>query len=236
MTTTSNHPMKFYLGETRPLRDKILSSIREAIIDGRIKAGERLMEPDVARNLGVSRTPLREAFLQLESEGFVKVTPRRGAVVSELSAKDAEETYVIKNTLEALAARLAAKNVSAELVNQLRSVNSEMEMKAKQKQKDYRALLDLNSNYHFLINKASGNDKLCQTINILRKQTLRYNYIYLSVLSHLDQSIREHYAIIGALEKRDGQLVEQLVYTHGGNAGKALCDYIRTIPDPKPSA
>jgi DNA-binding GntR family transcriptional regulator len=229
MKNTSGSKLKFELGEIKPLRDKIVSSIRDAIIEGRIKAGERLMEPDVARNLGVSRTPLREAFLQLESEGFVKVTPRRGAVVSELSVKDAEETYVIKSTLEGLAARLAVQNMTEEMLQQLRSINNEMEKKAKQKDKDYRTILDLNAKYHYLINKTSGNEKLCHSISLLRKQTLRYNYIYLTVLSHIDQSIREHKAIINALEQRDQQLVEKLVYNHGENAGKILCEYIQTI-------
>jgi len=229
MKTTSDSKLKFELGEIKPLRDKIVSSIRDAIIEGRIKAGERLMEPDVARNLGVSRTPLREAFLQLESEGFVKVTPRRGAVVSELSVKDAEETYVIKSALEGLAARIAVKNMTEDLLQQLRSINNEMEKKAKQKDKDYRAILDLNAKYHYLMNKASGNEKLCRSIGLLRKQTLRYNYIYLTVLSHIDQSIQEHKAIIDALEQRDQKLVEKLVCNHGESAGKILCEYIQTI-------
>ena len=229
MKTPSDSKLKFELGEIKPLRDKIVSSIRDAIIEGRIKAGERLMEPDVARNLGVSRTPLREAFLQLESEGFVKVTPRRGAVVSELSVKDAEETYVIKSALEGLAARLAVNNMTEDMLQQLRSINNEMEKKAKQKDKDYRAVLELNAKYHHLMNKASGNEKLCHSISLLRKQTLRYNYIYLTVLSHIDQSIQEHKAIIDALEQRDQKLVEKLVYVHGENAGKILCEYIQTI-------
>jgi DNA-binding GntR family transcriptional regulator len=79
------------------------------------------------------------------------------------------------------------------------------------------------------MNKASGNEKLCHSIGLLRKQTLRYNYIYLTVLSHIDQSIQEHKGIIDALEQRDQKLVEKLVYNHGENAGKILCEYIQTI-------
>lgn len=229
MKLIADSTMKFDLGDIKPLRDKIVSSIRDAIIEGRIKAGERLMEPDVAKNLGVSRTPLREAFLQLESEGFVKVTPRRGAVVSELSAKDAEETYVVKSALEGIAARLAVKNITPDTLEQLRALTAEMEKKGRQKEKDPRAILTLNAKFHFLMNKASGNEKLCHLIGILRKQTLRYNYIYLTVLSHLDESVSEHRAIIKALEARDQKLAEKLVFTHGENAGKVLCEYIRTI-------
>ncbi len=229
MKRASESKLPFDLGEIKPLRDKIVSSIREAIIDGRIKAGERLMEPEVAKNLGVSRTPLREAFLQLESEGFVKVTPRRGAVVSSLSEKDAEEIYIVKSALEGVAARLAVRNISEETLQQLRTLNAEMEKMAGRKEKDYRTLLELNSKFHSMMNKASGNEKLCHLINLLRKQTLRYNYIYLSVLSHINQSVEEHRQIIDALTKKDQRLTETLVSNHGENAGKALCEYIRTI-------
>ena len=110
---SSSSKIDFRLEEVKPLRDRIVASIRDSIIAGKIKPGERLLEPDVAKMLGVSRPTLREAFLQLEAEDFVRVTPRRGAVVSELSVKDAEEIYVVKSALEALAARLAAGLISS---------------------------------------------------------------------------------------------------------------------------
>ena len=96
----------------RTLRDRIAERIRSLIIDGGLTPGDRLVEPDLARRLGVSRTPLREALLQLDSEGFVRVTPRRGAVVSVLSHADAAETYQVKGVLEAFAARLACSRLT----------------------------------------------------------------------------------------------------------------------------
>jgi DNA-binding GntR family transcriptional regulator len=216
----------FALEDVKPLREKIAASIRDSIIDGRLKPGERLLEPDVAKMLGVSRTPLREAFFQLESEGFVVVTPRRGAVVSELSEKDAAEIYIIKSTLEALAGRLAIKYLTEETIKILAGLNEQMSKISKSKEKDYRTLLDLNADFHRIINESASNTKLLQHINLLRNQTLRYNYIYLSVLSHLDQSIDEHSQIVDALRKRDAAAIELLMKNHGENAGKALCDYI----------
>ena len=223
---SSSSKIDFRLEEVKPLRDRIVASIRDSIIAGKIKPGERLLEPDVAKMLGVSRTPLREAFLQLEAEDFVRVTPRRGAVVSELSVKDAEEIYVVKSALESLAARLASALMTDEIVDKLVSVNDQMEKKAKAKEPDYRALLDLNSMFHRIIVETTKNEKLMQIVNHLRNQTLRYNFIYLSVLSHLEESIEEHRQIINALCRRDGAAVEILMKNHGENAQRSLCDYI----------
>ena len=223
---SSSSTIDFRLEEVKPLRDRIVASIRDSIIAGKIKPGERLLEPDVAKMLGVSRTPLREAFLQLEAEDFVRVTPRRGAVVSELSVKDAEEIYVVKSALESLAARLASALMTDEIVDKLVSVNDQMEKKAKAKEPDYRALLDLNSMFHRIIVETTKNEKLMQIVNHLRNQTLRYNFIYLSVLSHLEESIEEHRQIIDALCRRDGAAVEILMKNHGENAQRSLCDYI----------
>jgi DNA-binding GntR family transcriptional regulator len=222
----SSPKIDFSIEDVRPLRDRIAASIRDSIITGRIKPGERLLEPDVAKMLGVSRTPLREAFLQLESEAFVKVTPRRGAVVSDLSVKDAEEIYVVKSSLEALAARLAASRMCPATLNTLHTINDQMEKKASVKERDYRSLLELNSTFHRTILEASGNEKLTQMVALLRNQTLRYNFIYLSVLSHLEQSIAEHRRIIEALQQGDGTMAETLMKNHGESAQRTLCDYI----------
>ena len=210
----------------KTLRDRIAERIRSLIIDGRITPGERLVEPDLARQLGVSRTPLREALLQLDSEGFVRVVPRHGAVVSPLSRSDAQETYQVKGVLEAFAARLACERMTAEELRNLREIHERMRRLAAARTKDVRALLQCNSEFHQALSDASGNEKLAGYIRSLRSQTLRYNFIYLSVLSHLATSMKEHERILTALQKRDGASVERLVRAHGDAAGKALCAYI----------
>lgn len=217
----------FSLEELKPLRDKIASSIRDSIIEGKIKPGERLMEPDVAKTLGVSRTPLREAFLQLESEGFLKVNPRKGALVTETSPKDAEETYIIKGALEAVAARLASDNINDKQIEELVSLNKKMEAIAQSNDKDYKTFLELNSVFHQKIYECSGNTKLIKMINTLRNQTLRYNYIFLSLLSHLDESVEEHYEIIEALKKRKPEEAESFIRKHNENARQMLINYIK---------
>ncbi len=213
--------------EIQSLREKLVTTIRDAIIEGKIKPNERLTEENVSMMLGVSRTPLREAFLQLESEGFVKVTPRRGAVVAELSERDAEEIYLIKSALEGLAARLAAARAERPVIDQLAEINEQMRAQVHSKKKDMRMLLDINARFHSVLNGICGNEKLYQLIDILRKQSLRYNYIYVTGLSALEQSVHDHDGIIAALKIQDAAAAEAIVKAHSDMARKALCDFIR---------
>ncbi len=212
--------------EIQSLREKLVTTIRDAIIEGKIKPNERLTEENVSMMLGVSRTPLREAFLQLESEGFVKVTPRRGAVVAELSEKDAGEIYLIKSVLEGLAAGLAASRAQQPVIDKLAALNDQMRAHVSAKKKDMRMLLDLNSRFHSLLNGICGNEKLYQLIDILRKQSLRYNFIYVTGLSNLERSVHDHDDIIAALKRQDAQAAETIVKAHSNTARQALCEFI----------
>lgn len=218
---------KLQLDELKPLRDRIASLIRESILKGKLRPGERLMEIDVANSLGISRTPLREAFLQLESEGFVKVIPRKGAIVSETSPDDAQETYEIKGALEALAAKLAANKITKKEIEDLIKLNERMRKISQSKQKDYSEFLELNSAFHKIINSSSGNQKLIKMIENLRHQTFRYNFIFLSLQSNLKDSVQDHDKIINALKKKDADLVEKLVKRHNENAKNLLVNYIK---------
>ena len=92
--------MKRHVEKHLTLREKILETIRDAIIAGALKPGEKVAEPELAERFGISRTPIREAFRQLESEGYLTVIPRKGAVVASFSPRDVEEFYAIKSILE----------------------------------------------------------------------------------------------------------------------------------------
>ena len=213
--------------DIKPLRDRIAENIRSLIIEGGINPGERLREPELAGQLGVSRTPLREALLLLDSEGFVQVLPRRGAIVSPISARDATETYQVKGALESLAARLACGHISPEQIARLEQINREFESAVGEGTPDHTRILQLNADFHHTLSDAADNEKLSQYIRLLRSQVLRYNYIYLSTLSHLTDSVQEHAAIIRALQDADADEVERRVRAHGESACKALCTYIQ---------
>jgi DNA-binding GntR family transcriptional regulator len=210
------------IGEIKPLRERIADSIRANIIDGRLRPGERLAEPETARRLGVSRTPLREAFLQLVAEGFVELLPRRGVIVSDLSLRDAEETYSVKGVLEALAARLAARAGDPLLLQALDGVTRQIETSAEDAGFDLTTILTLNNAFHQTLTEGCGNRKLAAIITGLRRQTLRYNFLYLSAPPRLRQSLDEHHAILASLRNRDEQRIERLVRAHNDAALQAL--------------
>lgn len=132
----------------------------------------------------------------------------------------------MKGVLEAFAARLACSRLTATELEHLHDLHDRMNRIAGARTKDVRALLQLNAEFHQALSDASGNEKLAGYIRSLRAQALRYNYIYLSVLSHLALSMKEHERILAALAKGDAGLVERLVRAHGEAAGKALCAYI----------
>jgi DNA-binding GntR family transcriptional regulator len=147
-------------------------------------------------------------------------------VVSELSREDAMETYLVKGALESLAARLACERITDGELVALRDIHDRMARLAAARTRDHRRILQLNTEFHSTISSASHNDKLIQYIRVLRSQALRYNYIYLSVLSHLSASLREHARILDAIARREGETAEQLVRAHGDAARTALCAFI----------
>jgi DNA-binding GntR family transcriptional regulator len=210
-----------------PLRDRIASSIRNAIIHGKLQPGSRLTEQELVTMLGVSRTPLREALLLLDSEGFINVLPRRGAVVSEISQSDVEEIYGAKGILEAAAARLACDKISTETIERLSAITEEMETTVNDKKKDDRSLLNLNAEFHQVLSDAGGNKKISQLIKNLRGQTLRYNYIYLSLKTRIDSSIADHKKIIDALQQKNKAIIEQLIIEHNEAACRSLTAFIQ---------
>jgi DNA-binding GntR family transcriptional regulator len=223
---TPLNQQKIAATEVAPLRDRIADSIRTSIMDGRVKPGERLTEPEVAKLLGVSRTPVREAFFQLISEGFVEAAPRRGVVVADLSPQDAEETYVLKGALESLAATLAAEKSTEGLVRDLSSINDELRAAIDATPLDMGRVLEINNRFHQTFSDASGNRKLSRLVTVYRRQTLRYNYIYLSAVSRLRQSVEEHQAMIEALRRKDVDEVGRLLRLHNDAALRSLRTYM----------
>ncbi len=210
-----------------PLRDRIAATIRNAIIDGRMAPGSRLTEQDLVTMLGVSRTPLREALLLLDSEGFINVLPRKGAVVSAITQEDVEEIYGAKGILESAAAQMACDRISYETITALSELTDRMEAVINSGGTEYRTLLTLNAEFHQMLSDAGGNKRMSQFIRNLRSQTLRYNYIYLSLRSRTKESITEHRHMIEALKHRDKTRIGQLIQDHNAAACRTLCEFIQ---------
>lgn len=201
------------------LREKILETIRDAILKGTMKPGERVSEPDLAERFGISRTPIREAFRQLESEGYLQVVPRKGAVVASLSERDIEEFYAIKIILEGFAARMAAEKLTEKELERLESINERLQQIAKEG--DVKNFFRVHNEFHEVFIKASGNEKLLEMINQLVMRFKRLRLASLSLPGRMDISVEEHRNMIEAFKDHDGDRADSLV-RHAATIGAGV--------------
>ena len=204
------------------LREKILEAIRDAILKGDLKPGEKVAEPELAERFGISRTPIREAFRQLESEGFLTVIPRKGAVVSALSERDVQEYYEVKSILEGYAAELAAKNLSEKELAKLESINQRLKKLANDG--DVKAFYKVHHEFHETFLKAAGNSKLYELIIQLGMKFSRLRMASLSVSGRMSISVSEHDKLLEAFRHHDGEAAEALVKKTAAIGGKILLE------------
>ncbi len=202
------------------LREKILETIREAILKGTLKAGEKVAEPELAERFGISRTPIREAFRQLESEGYLTVIPRKGAVVTSLSERDVEEFYAIKSILEGYAARIAAERLTERDLERLEGINERLEQLAREG--DIKTFFRVHNEFHDLFIKASGNEKLIELIGQLMMKFNRLRMASLSLPGRMQISVKEHRKIIEAFADHDGERADNLVRHTAAYGGQLL--------------
>ncbi len=214
--------MKKFKEKHLTLREKILESIRDAIISGAMTPGSRVSEPELAERFGISRTPIREAFRQLESEGYLKVIPRKGAVVSAYTPKDIEEFYAIKSILEGYAARLACSRLTEKEIDRLLAINNRLaELNILS---DVKQFFKVHSDFHDLFIKAADNDKLREMINLLVTRFQRLRLMSISRPGRMAVSVEEHEKIIAAFRERNCEAAELLVRKNAEYGGKVLLD------------
>jgi len=199
---------KLHIDSHLTLREQIVSTIRNAIVNGQLKAGSRIAETEFAERFGISRTPIREAFRQLETEGFITVQPRKGAIVASFSAQDVSNFYDIKVILEGYAARLATMTLTEDEIDRMDALNKMMDAAAAKK--DLRKVLDLHNEFHNTFLRAAGNERLHQIVQSMVAQFQRYRMI-LALPGKVDGSIEQHKEIVEAFRKRDPVLAEKLV-------------------------
>ena len=159
---------KLNLDNYKPLRDVVFENLRSAILEGKLKSGQRLMEVQLAEQLGVSRTPVREAIRKLELEGLVVMLPRKGAYVANISVKDLMDVLEIRASLEGLGASLAAERRTEEDIKNLEEIEEEFEQAVITQ--DIDMLLKKDIEFHECIFKAANNKKLEKMINSLWEQ------------------------------------------------------------------
>lgn len=197
------------------LGGRVFQKIREDILNGKYKENDELRENTIGKELGVSRTPVREALRQLELEGLVTIIPNRGAYVTGISHKDIWDIYVIRSMLEGLCARWAAENITDAQLDELEEtiLLSEFQMK---KESGFSAeqVAALDGRFHSILYEASGSRILDHVLTDFHNyvQTARRS----SVVSEdrARKSIREHRQILRAIKDRDGEMAEQLANEH----------------------
>ena len=194
------------------LSQKVYRALKTEIIKGSLKPGTKLSEGKIAEQMGVSRTPVREALKELAAEGFVKMNPNQAVVVSNASVEDVQEVLQIRGVLEGLAARLATKTINEEEIKELEKYQKQMEYYTKKD--DVLAFSEMDAEFHELILNICGNNRLIQIRKNLSDQAHRYRIRSLSVPGRLKYSLKEHQEIVEALKRKNSEQADRLSQKH----------------------
>ena len=196
---TKLSPIK--LDSYQPLREVVCETLRDAIRKGTLKPGERLMEIQLAEELGVSRTPVREAIRKLELEGYVIMMPRRGTYVANLSIRDVNEVFEIRTSLDSLASGLAAERITDEELERLQrllvAIGGYIEAN------DMEKIVETDTEFHDLLYQASRNSRLVGIIFNLREQLTRFRSTSMAFPGRLKATLEEHRRIVDAIAQGD---------------------------------
>lgn len=204
----------------RPLRDVVSDVLRQAIKDGVLKPGERLMEIRLAEELGVSRTPIREAVRKLEQEGFVVMVPRRGTYVADISLKDIAQVFEIRSALEELAAGLAAERITPDELESLERIL--VEINEYIANDDFDKIVDADVRFHDILYQASRNQRLVDILHNLREQMLRFRSISMHYPGRLAATWEEHRQMVENIANHNGAMARKVAKKHMENSEKTL--------------
>jgi DNA-binding GntR family transcriptional regulator len=213
----------------KPIRDEVFTSLRNAILSGHFKPGERLVEKDLAEQLDISRTPIREALRKLELEGLVAYEPRKGVVVVGVSSEDALEIYLIRAVLEGLAAKLAANKRSEGELSKLKKLLSEMQ-ECIQKDK-INKLTTLHANFHNFIAEVSKSPRLYHMIISLHEYVKNFAEIPCYLPGRLHRGWEEHKEIVDAIDDGNDKKAEYAARNHIMQAKESLLKVILSNED-----
>lgn len=216
---------KINLNDYKPLREVIFTTLRDAIIVGELRPGERLMEVKLAEKMGVSRTPVREAIRKLELEGLVDMIPRKGAHVADLSVKDIVDVLEVRASLDGLAALLAAERITDEEIDELNHVNSQF-VSFLQKE-NLQGSIKKDVEFHEIIYRSSRNEKLIQIVSNLREQVQRFRVIYLKDYVNPKELEKEHKDIIDAICSKDSEISRKVAQNHIKSQQESIINAIK---------
>ena len=206
------------------IRKKVYHFIREKILTGGIAPGERLVETKIAREVGTSRTPIREALHNLEIEKLVKSIPRVGYVVEKMSVEDLEQICELREVIESLAARRALEKAHGKMVRDLEKNLARQEQEIGKGNLD--AYVDLDTQFHEIIARLSGSDRILELVRTLRRHMLRYGLKAIHFQDTLTRSLDGHRRIFRAVREADRDGVAREVREHLETAREDVAQYV----------
>lgn len=201
--------------ENTSLSGRVFNTLREAILNGKYNENEELREIAIGNELGVSRTPVREAIRQLELEGLVQIIPNKGAYVKGITPKDVKDIYMIRTSLEGMCARLACENITQEQLEELEENIYLATFHASKGHMDQ--LADLDNRFHHILYEACDSKMLQKLLEDFHHYVIRIRRKTLST----DRGVvsnEEHKAIMEAIKAGNGKLAEELAIQHINNA------------------
>lgn len=214
--------------QERPRYDDVVSGIRDMIIEGELTPGPRISERALCDRFGVSRTPLREALKVLASEGLVELTPNRGARVIPLTEQDAEDMFEVMGTLEGLAGELATQQITDEQIAELKALHYQMALH--HARRELMPYFRLNQEIHRKIFEIGRNKTLISVYRGLAGRIRRPRYLANISPARWAEALKEHEAILAALEARNGQALGGILKDHLRKTcdvvKQALCDEV----------
>ena len=201
--------------QDRSLGGRVFKRLREDILKGRYKQQDELREATIGKELGVSRTPVREALRQLELEGLVTIVPNKGAYVTGISQKDIWDIYQMRKYLEGMCARWAAEHITEDQLEELEEtiLLSEFQMK-KENGYNKEQVTGLDGRFHTILYEASGSRMLCHVLTDFHRYVQMARKSSINVKARAEKSIEEHKAILQAIRDRNPDLAEQLAKEH----------------------
>lgn len=198
--------------DRRKMTDWVCDELREAIVNLRLRPGEPLREAALAEKLGVSKTPLREAFARLEQEGLVETTSFKGAVVTGYSERDLKEIYELRALLEGAAARSAAEHANDATLHALRDVLDRS--RALRDAGDLVGLAELLGRFDVIVYSQVTNDRIGALIDNLRAHLTRIGKLTEDIPGRVEASVEEHAAIVDAILARNPDEADRLMRVH----------------------
>lgn len=200
--------------EDRSLRGKVFAKLREDILSGVYKEKEELKEVSIGEELGVSRTPVREALRQLELEGLVRIIPNKGAYVTGITQEDVRDIYKIRSILEGLCARWATEHITEEQLTELEEIILLSEFHLKKRDACAEQVSVLDGRFHKVLYEASNSRIMEHVLSDFHKYVKMARRMSVGSKSRAEKSIREHKEILEAIKKKDADMAEQLANRH----------------------